>query len=467
MKGTASILLHLFAPNYLMLMLCRIGLGLMVLALVAAVMTATRTLAPLNRGSLALNVAICGFLAAILVPFLVSPAVSRGLLANIRLVLVPGFKFRAGLALLSLHGIAALFIPVAAMLILGVPLDIRAAMLTFALGSFYSGVVQLILPSRYLIFISSLLPLVVVLAFDRFGPFLASWLSEPPVTYTLFIGALAGWGLCFRKLARHEVFKPRYKAASNEEWLYYGAGWLNSQFAERGSSTGSLLLGYSDRLVSRLVRTFFQLLLTPLIALAFMYLIALKDGNAQAQERMIFMDTFLLLILFSVIVANQGYGELAARCRLLWLRHGCTRERQWNLLEGMLFSNLGLGLLFSAGPLLVVFLLSKLSGILLIHGIVLIVIISLFSAYFRIYSRLRNRAVLEQHIIVGFICVLLGAALLTGIWRGSWSFLLVCELVLIVLSCLARRGAKRDFAAVDWLRVRPSASARTRLQTLS
>ena len=50
MKGTGRILLHLFAPHYFMVVLSCIGLGLMLLALIAALLTSAGILAPMNEG---------------------------------------------------------------------------------------------------------------------------------------------------------------------------------------------------------------------------------------------------------------------------------------------------------------------------------------------------------------------------------------------------------------------------------
>jgi hypothetical protein len=457
MKGIGSILLYLLVPQRFLVFLGGLGLGLIVLALPVS----------LASRNAALGLSIYGFVASIVIPFVLSPAILRSLLANIRLALVPGFKVSAGLALFILHLIAVLFVPLCFTLYVGAPVDVPELMLTFTLASLYSGVAQLMLPSRHLVILLSTLPLIAMYLVNRSGPVLREWLTQPYVAPVLFAAALVGWAYAFRRLARQNVFKPVYKAASNDEWLYYGANWLNNQSLGRGTPAGNLLQGYSDGVFSSLMRVIFSSLLTPLVSLVFLYVMGFGAEGSRERGDTSLVDLyarfFLLLILFSVVLANQGYGEFAARCRFIWLRRGEDRQTQWRLLERLVFNNLGIAFLVCTFVALVVALVSDLSAALLLHFLAVTVSISLFSAYLRIFGRMRGWSALFQHVFVTLSSILLGAGLTVGIAMNVWIFVAVVEIILLVLALLARRSARRDFSTIDWLQVKPKVSPRMRM----
>jgi hypothetical protein len=260
-----------------------------------------------------------------------------------------------------------------------------------------------------------------------------------------------------------------YKAASSDEWLYYGANWLNNQSLGQGSPTGNLLLGYSDSRFSSLMRAIFSVLLTPLVSLGFLYVMGFGT-DATRWERSdlsvidLYAQFFLFLILFGVVLVNQGYGELAARCRFVWLRRGDDRQTQWRLLERLLFNSIGMTFLLCAIVAVVVALVSTLSVVLQLHFLAIVVSSSLFSAYLRIFGRMNGWSVLFQHFLVTLASLLLAAGLAVGLALDFWIFLGLIEIGLLVLALLARRSARRDFSRIDWLQVKPKAPPRLRLQ---
>src|SRR5688500_17196869 len=169
MKGIGSILLYLLAPQRFLVLLSSFGLGLILLALPISLVSKNT----------ALGLSIYGFIASLAIPLVISPAILRSLLANIRLVMVPGFKLSAGVALFILHVVAIVFIPFCYALYRGVPMDVPEMMLNFTAASLYSGFAQLILPSRHLVVLLSTLPLLGMYLIEKYGSTLNDWLTQP------------------------------------------------------------------------------------------------------------------------------------------------------------------------------------------------------------------------------------------------------------------------------------------------
>src|SRR5690606_28125896 len=122
----------------------------------------------------------------------------------------------------------------------------------------------------------------------------------------------------------------------NTDYLWSGAGWARLTGPSR-SATGTLLLAYPDGIVNRLYNTLNIVTISPLAAVLCIWMVGLP-AQWEGNSRMI--NLFMLFSMVAAIISAVGNGELAARCRLIWIRQGSSRQQQWTLLEGTLFSSL-------------------------------------------------------------------------------------------------------------------------------
>src|SRR5690606_31961405 len=125
---------------------------------------------------------------------------------------------------------------------------------------------------------------------------------------------------------------------NNTDYLWGGTGWGHFAGSIK-SSTGTLLLAYPDGIANRLYYTLQTVVISPFVGVLCLWLIGFPDdwNNGPGMSNL-----YLLFSMVAAIIISIGSGELAARCRLIWIRRGSNRQEQWILLENTLFMSLGL-----------------------------------------------------------------------------------------------------------------------------
>ena len=429
-----------------------LGLALAVLAL-----SVTRVDPDLSFG-----LALWGGLGLLLLPFLLAPVAFRGLVANLRLSLLPNFHLRAGLALLLLTLLVSAWLPLAG-LYAGASLHPLLFPRLFIGASVYVGLMQVFLPSRHIVAIFTFLPFLIIIVLTWFGKALVPLLFEPAFVMAGLPLCAAGWAWGLRTLHRRNLFRPVYQTGSNDDWLYFDFGWSNRHgLGKVRSPAGTLLLGYPDGIVSRLLRILNFTLVSPLVCIAFLYLIGPAEQREDNPVMADLPSAFLGFCLFSALLCTWNYGEMAARCRMLWLRLGSGRSEQWRVMEGTIWLNLAL-LYSSAGLIaLLLWLLFPMPAEYPLHFIAFLVSRTLFDVYYNLFARVQN----WPKAFSGLLGLLSGvvALLVIGFAAASnnASLLVALEALQFVLAAVFRRAALREFQCIDWRRVTLKPPARLR-----
>lgn len=452
MKGTLFVFLAFFLWQRPLRWIVALGLVPLVLAVPARL---------IDTG-LSFGLAIWGGLAVLLPPFLLAPVAFRGLIANLRLGLLPHFHFRAGLALLLMTLLFAAWLPLAA-LYAGVPLHPLLFPRLFIGASLYAGLLQLILPSRHIVAIFSFLPFVIFLLLIRFGEVVVPLLFEPATVAAGLPLCAAGWTWGLITLHRSNVFRPVYQTASKDDWLYMDFGWSNRRgLGNMRSPAGTLLLGYPDGIGSRLLRMLNFTLVTPVVCVTFLYLIG--PGNEDSDNPILnnLPAAFLGFCLFSALTSTWNYGEMAARCRLLWLRLGSGRPEHWRVMEGTIRLNLALLYATAALVALLLWLFTALPAQYPLHFMALLISRSLFDVYFNLFVRVKNWSRPAAGLL-GLLSAVI-ALLVTGfaIALHMPLLLVALEALQLVLAVVFRGAALREFQCIDWRRVTLKPQARAR-----
>lgn len=183
------------------------------------------------------------------------------------------------------------------------------------------------------------------------------------------------------------------------------------------------------------------------ICVALLYVIG-GDGENNAAENPAAL--FLLFSLVMTIVSSMNSGELAARCRLIWLRQSGSRHDHWHYMERTLLTNVALtfALIFVIAAAIQLFSptlpLSPLDY--LLGGISC----NLLGAYLSLTVRISNWSIWLQILL---ICVL-GPGIALA-FNQDLVAIPVLSMFILLLALYFRQLAQRRFTGIDWYRVKP------------
>lgn len=419
------------------------GLGLMLIL-------ATPVVAVVADAHTAFGASIYGYALALGFPYLAACVPFRNLIASRRLALVPGFHLHAGLALFALTALVALCVPASSRLYWPELLSPLFGLRVFIIASLYMGVMQLLLPTRHLIWAISLGPLAMLILLTQFGATLRPLLIDPAFTYALFVLSLVLWVCALRHLATHNDYRPLAKMPMNNTEYMWNPVPGSLLFLQRGRSSSpgrTLLLGYPDGLLSRLVYILYLVVVSPLVCVALLYVVGGDGENAATQNP---AALFLLFSLVMTIISSMSTGEMAARCRLLWLRHGGSRDEHWHYLERTLLTNAALtfALIFIIAAGMALFSpalpLSPLDYLLGGSSCYLL------GAYASLTERISNWSIWLQILL---ICILGPGVALA--FNQDLVAIPVLSLFILLVALGFRRIAQRRFTAINWYQVKP------------
>ena len=444
MKGIAFVFLAFFLWQRPLRWLAGAGVLLTLLALPVFIYFDSR---------LSFALAICGFSALLGLPYVMAPIAFRGLISNTRLSMLPNFHLSAGLALLLMTLLVSAYLPLAALLT-GAPASPLLLPQIFIGASINVVLMQVLVTSRHQIAIFSFLPFVVLVLLNRYGDVFLALLLDPVFVLLGLPLCVAGWTWGLFHLHHNNRFRPVYRTQNKEDWLYFDFGWSNRQgLGKVRTPAGTLLLGYPDGLVSRVIRILNFTLVSPLVCVLFIYMV----GWENQEENPVFSNpalTFLLFCLFSSLLSTWNYQEMAARCRMLWLRLGGGRQVQWHFMENTILLHLVLLYCVTGLTALLVWVVSDLPFIYVLHFMALLITRSLFDVYYNLMVRVKNWPV----AFTGLIGILSGVAMFAVI---AFSFtrpdpfliLLVLEIAQLLLAAIFRFSAFGEFRQIDWRRI--------------
>lgn len=267
----------------------------------------------------------------------------RQLIASRRLSLLPYFHVHAGLALLLLTVLVSIYLPLSAALLWREAVPWHNAIYLFFIASLYVWLLQWLCTSTLFLPVMSFGPFVFILLTQRFDA-LQLLPRHPVFGGTLLLLTLAGWLWALRVLATTRVHAPPLKALASNGDLFGGyTNWylpFSKPDQASSSPSHSLLLGYPDCWFNRAQYHFNMLIAWPLLLTSLMALI----GELSTFDRYAF--TLILVALVCSFLATAASGELAARARLIWLRHDGDRYRLWTIIERLLLGNIAWQTLF-------------------------------------------------------------------------------------------------------------------------
>jgi hypothetical protein len=270
----------------------------------------------------------------------------------------------------------------------------------------------------------------------------------------LALATLLGWGLALLALNSRRAFRPPNKAPLHfRDYVWEGrADWLGILFGNyRGavkSAAGTLLLGAPDGFAGRFFLMLNLVFISPVLGMTALYMTGFADISDNAAA---WAGTFLIFSLFTSLMSGLGNGELAARCRLVWLRQHGSRIEQWRQLERRLFADttlLALIVIPITGVALLMF--DSIAFDPLTYCVTALAC-NVLGNYSSIAARLSQWSLLLQLLIN----VAMGAALIGGSIGGLLPLPLIVALIL-GLALLFRQLALQRFAVVDWYQLRPA-----------
>ena len=195
MKGLFMILQYYFNWQFVTRWSGTTGFLLFILSVVLFFITQNNTDIPLLRNVSVLSpyvVLLLAYLCLLIIPLISSPIAFRALISNRQLGLIPGFRFKAGLALLMLTLLTSFFIFLFNSILNGFSTQ-RLPLLYFSLNLFclcsvFIMAFQFALTSRYFVFQVSLGFMFVILLLYLFDRYLLALLNQPIYIYfsTLF-----------------------------------------------------------------------------------------------------------------------------------------------------------------------------------------------------------------------------------------------------------------------------------------
>jgi hypothetical protein len=443
--------------------------GLLWLSVIGLVLLLTATLAfPLVDTSKIFFLSLCAY-AALAVPYVFAWYPFRQLLANRQLGLLPHFPLKMGLVVLFLTLVIAIYPSLSSSLFAPGVLGWNAAIRIFFACSLGFWGLQWICARPRLSAVCGFAPLIPLLILQpQVRDAAWTFLQVPGFDLGLLLLSLFGWLLALRTLATARTFAPPSADSAMggnvvAEAMGTNFNWLSLIVSTRRqphSADGTLLLGYPDAWHNR-VRFYGCAMLVVALVIA---LLPTNDADATTP----FIIRLQKTLPFALFGLSIEAGNLAARSRLLWLRHGGDRNTLWRSVERILLGNFVmvgiLMLLLALLPRLV-----SAPSVPLDDGL-----LKIASAAFptTTYAALAARAkgwgfsAILGVTIVAIIASAIAAALSDNLSDGFFTdtsiplplhaiALLLVLLPLLGVILLARGLAKRSFLRIDWRLVQP------------
>lgn len=413
-------------------------------------------------------------------PYMFTPMVLRELISNRHLSLVPGFHVRAGIALL-IYTVVLAIIPCLSGVFGWDGVTPWRALVIFTLASAYNGFYGLILPSRYVLPLGAVVPLGLLILTFQYKPQISAVFNDPGFLITASVISIMGWIYALVVLSRKNYFRPIYTSTPlitgkpdgiSPDAFAMDLGFFSRwQIGPLKSAAGTLLLGYADGIPNRIKRSLLLMVVSPILWCLFMLIV----GSITHPPNPIGMPRiFLITSLMTSIGVGWEFGELAARGRLLWLRHGSDRLRQWWFMEKLFLMTLGLNLIIAALICITFLLSTRLPGIQLMYYMGMIIGGGFFCTYLSLVCKIYNWSFAATAITViialGFVVVVSLIILLAQ--EPSTVVLVSNPFVfgsilggLLLFSIVLRAYARRGFTGIDWLVVKPIPVPRRRIQS--
>ena len=443
MKQILNIFIYYLSWHSSVTWFCRAGLALWVLAIVAKLISAQ---------DIAYTMALLGYISLAGLPTLALPGIFRELITNKRLSLLPGFHFRAGLALLLLIVAISLVLPAFTTVFSIAGLAPGLAPWIFLTASLYTGYVQLCITSKHSVYLMGIgvwLSVSVLfylkntgIQFTEINPFLVA---------TLVSFCLAVWCYALYTLSIRDKFKPIYRAFQDHE--PFRKLW-ESHDRHPGSSTsaGTLLMGVPDGYRPLLKGASMWILVFPgTCAGLFAFFNIFIMGDALPPFTWSFITASAVLGGWNSIIS----GELAARSRLLWLRYGSDRKMLWRHMERVLLRTQA-GIYFWALCVIAVMAVFRfLEPVILFNYFFFIFALSLFQLYLSLIGRIAAWPTIVKALLFILTMGCLIVATIRGFDTGDYFVLNMLELVLLALAMVMRQLARRRFIGIDWYQVQP------------
>jgi len=408
------------------------------------------------------------------VPYLFSPAAFRQLLSNRRIALVPWIQVSAGIALF-LMTVLLTCLPPLSFVLLAPDYYVRMVrafspntpLMIFIIGSAYSLVMQKILPLRNFGLIAAVIFRRIFILLSQYGEVVGGVITDPLFLLAATGTCILGWIGSLVVLSRVYLLRPTAAQGSvaAEGWFSATAtsmdlGWSSRRFPGGvATPAGTLLLGYPDGTLIRIKRVLDVSVMSPLLCSLFMYLVWNREYLAES----IIPRIFLAISLMATVSVSMDAGELAARIRCLWLRHGGDRPALWHYLEGRLLRNFALYFTGTVAICIAMLAFTGLPGPLVLFYLVVTTCGSLFCAYLSLGMKINHWPYIAVVIsIILTLSVIIVSSMLVLLGQGYYSGFLISPTVLygcipggfLVLALLLRGYARRGFLGIDWLEVK-------------
>lgn len=448
---------HLVLLRYLMTwsppvaLLMWLGLALLCIAIVLGLV---------NQGHTAYGFSIYASILLLGLPYLIAWYPFRVMLASQRLSLLPRFRFQLGIAMLLFTGMLASCIPLASRVFWPGSVSWHLAPIVFAAASLFTFTMQWAVASPYAVAVFSIGPFIVIYALTQLSPFMVLALFREESLIALMLAAALGWGLALHTLQSRRDFRPPGKTPTHaREFVWDGrSDWLGILFGNyKGpvkSAAGTLLLGTPDGFSGRFFGMLNLTLISPMFGLAALYLSGFAPPNIGLNG---LASMFLGFSLVASLTLGFGNGELAARCRFVWLRRDGDRAKQWRHLEQRLFADTQL-LALIVVPItgVAVLMFDSLYFDPLTYCLSALAC-NLLGNYFGLAARLSQWSIFVQLLTSGAMT----ASLIVGRVAGVLSLPVLVATVL-GLALLFRHQALQRFAVVDWYQLRPGTQFKSR-----
>jgi hypothetical protein len=401
-------------------------------------------------GRMGLVPMLFGYVIGLVLPFVAAITEGQSLITNRRLWLVPGLRLRVGIALLLLAVIVSGAPPLATAIYLPSKFDSLLGLRLFAISS--AGVWIILRLAAGMRVATTFVVLMACLVLPRYARgFMTALWFDSTVTLVLFGVACAGWLYGLYRLAVRP-FAPAQRVMSPTK-VPRQASFQRPEHLEPAEYS---MLGRSARWPARLLFVPLGLSLSLLgcllLWLPFGYL---ASSRQSAPPWQLLVGTAPFLALFIALGFSLQSSELAARGRLIWLRHGGDRRSLWRLTETLVLVDM-------LGAILFVVLMSlAVAAVQLVDALppVSFIQIGMSSMLLLTYVNLAGRVAAWSEVAIVladvFFAVVIGVAFLSNSIPDA-----LVTLIAIVLSLVVRLIALREFTAIDWHRVRPRSIVR-------
>ena len=463
MKGMLMILHYFFNWQFLVRWSSIAGLLLLIPAVgLTAISRINPDLSMLLSGSSfnPIEILPLSYVCLLIIPLISAPIAFRFLISNRQLALLPSFHLKAGVALLLLTLLSSFFFFFYNLFIEGIPSEssplLHFSFNFFCLCSILIMFFQIALPSKHFVYLISFGLIFIVFLIYLFENFFFILVSTPHYIYLSTFICTLGWIIALKVLATKNSFKPASTVSINQTVFSYGdMSWFSKlNFGTLHSAAGTLLCGSPDGFTNKIKSTLDITVFSPFISALFLLLIGFGEDWPIDNEPL-FPIIFLSLSFVLCSLSVFSYGNLSARSRLLWLRHGGNRTWLWFHLERTLFSNLLLLFLLPLLVCMLIFLFSSFSPKFLFHYLFSLVSYTLFVSYFSLTAKIYNLPITLLTLIFIFVfCGLMTISFTTLIADETLPKLLIDFTLLLGSFCL-RFISKNAFVKIDWAVIKP------------